>query len=293
MLVLTDIAPTRPVFAARGSEKGPLNLALIQMNSVPDWSTNLKMVDGLLSSCHGCDLAVLPENVLCLGTGTTVRAAARPLDVLKYEIGTLAARHGLHVLFGGVPVVHGSEIRNAALVYSPDGQLVARYDKVHLFQLDPHRTGGVDETRVYSAGEGPVVWEHRGWRICLSICYDIRFPELFRACVPVDLILCSMAFTMRTGKAHGQLLLRTRAVENQCYALSSSQCGTNIQTGMQLFGHSMAVDPWGTVLEDAGPDVQGVVRVHCRRTVLEKVRETLPALRNIRLAGSKKVRMYP
>lgn len=268
-----------------------INLSLIQMNSVAEWSKNLKTVDGLLQTCHGCKVAVLPENALCLGRGKTVRGAARPLGELNHDLGALAMRHGMYVLFGGVPVRHGREIRNAALAYDPDGQLVARYDKMHLFQLDPHRTGGVDETRIYAPGESPVVWELGGWRICLSICYDIRFPELFRACVPVDLILCPMAFTVRTGEAHGRLLLRTRAVENQCYVASASLCGTNAQTGMQLFGHSMAVDPWGRVLEDAGPDAAGCIQVALHKKVIEEIRATLPSLQNRRIIDSGKVRV--
>ena len=268
-----------------------INLSLIQMNAVPDWSKNLETVDGLLQSCHGCDVAVLPENALCLGRGEAVRAAARPMEELNQTLGPLAVRHGMHVLFGGVPVVHGKEIRNAALVYDPDGHLLARYDKMHLFQLDPHGSSGVDETRVYAPGDTPVVWEIGGWRICLSICYDIRFPELFRACVPVDLILCPMAFTVLTGEAHGQLLLRTRAVENQCYVASASLCGTNGQTGMRLFGHSMAVDPWGRVLEDGGPDAVGCIQVALHKSVLEKTRATLPSLRNRRIIDPAKVRV--
>ncbi len=269
-----------------------IELGLIQMHSGPDWSKNLESVDDLLSSCHGCEVAVLPENVLCLGRGEAVRAAARLLEALNHELGALAVRHGMHVLFGGVPVSQGDQIRNAALAYDPDGRLVARYDKMHLFQLDPHGSGGVDETRIYDSGETPVVWELGGWRICLSICYDIRFPELFRACAPVDLILCPMAFTVFTGEAHGRLLLRTRAVENQCYVASASQCGTNDQTGLELFGHTMAVDPWGRVLEDGGPDRAGCSRLVCRKRVLQEIRATLPALRNRRVIDAEGVRVF-
>ncbi|WP_462323740.1 nitrilase-related carbon-nitrogen hydrolase [Desulfoplanes sp.] len=262
-----------------------LELALIQMQAVPDRATNIRSIDRLLGECSGCDLAVLPETALCLGNGATVRSSARTLAVLNTELGGLAARHGMHVLCGGVPVIHGDGIRNAALAYGPTGALVARYDKMHLFQLEPDRPGGVDETRLYSHGSGPVVWGFNGWRICLSICYDIRFPELFRACAPMDLILCPMAFTARTGKAHGHLLLRARAVENQCYAASASLCGKNQETGMDLFGHSMIVDPWGEVLADGGEKAAGVVRVRCDKERIREVRQTLPALRNMRKGG--------
>jgi nitrilase len=259
-----------------------LDLALIQMESVADRSVNLVTMDRLLDDCEGCDLAVFPENCVCLGDGATVRASARTQDRLAQELGGIAARHGLHVLFGGVPVIHEDGIRNAALAYDPSGSLVARYDKMHLFQLDPDRPGGVDETALYSPGTRPVVWELGGWRICLSICYDIRFPELFRGCAPVDLILCPMAFTARTGLAHGHLLLRARAVENQCYAGSASLCGKNEETGMELFGHSMVVDPWGEVVADGGAHEQGVVRVRLARKRIQEVRATLPALRNMK-----------
>jgi nitrilase len=178
--------------------------------------------------------------------------------------------------------MHGPGIRNAALVYDPGGNPVVRYDKMHLFQLDPGEVTGVDETAIYTPGEKPVVWDFNGWRICLSICYDIRFPELFRSCAPVDLILCPMAFTARTGQAHGRLLLRARAVENQCYVGSASLWGTNEETGMALFGHSMAIDPWGEVLLDLGDQDAGVVRVQCEKEKIRTVRKTLPALRNMK-----------
>ncbi|MGX9366994.1 nitrilase-related carbon-nitrogen hydrolase [Desulfoplanes sp. PS50] len=259
-----------------------LDLALIQMESAADRSVNVATIERLLDDCTGCDLAVLPENALCQGREETVRDAARTLDELNRELGRIAARHGMYVLFGGVPVTHGDGVRNAALCYDPTGALVAKYDKMHLFQLDPDRPGGVDETRVYSHGTKPVVWELHGWRICLSICYDIRFPELFRSCAPVDLILCPMAFTARTGHAHGELLLRARAVENQCYVGSASLCGQNEETRMELFGHSMVVDPWGEVLADGGAHAQGVVRVRLSRERIQEVRAILPALRNMK-----------
>jgi nitrilase len=259
-----------------------LDLALIQRESAADRSVNVATIERLLDDCTGCDLAVLPENALCQGREETVRDAARTLDELNRELGRIAARHGMYVLFGGVPVAHGNGVRNAALGYDPTGALVARYDKMHLFQLDPDRPGGVDETRVYSHGTKPVVWELHGWRICLSICYDIRFPELFRSCAPVDLILCPMAFTARTGHAHAELLLRSRAVENQCYVGSASLCGQNEETRMELFGHSMVVDPWGEVLADGGAHAQGVVRVRLFRERIQEVRAILPALRNMK-----------
>ncbi|WP_069858862.1 nitrilase-related carbon-nitrogen hydrolase [Desulfoplanes formicivorans] len=266
-----------------------LDLALIQMHALPDRAFNLRTIDRLLEECNGCDLAVLPETAICLGNAETLRTSARSLDMLNRELGNMAAQHGMHVLFGGVPVRQDHGICNAALAYDPRGRLVARYDKIHLFQLDPDHVSGVDETAIYVPGREPVVWELNGWRICLSICYDIRFPELFRACAPVDLILCPMAFTARTGAAHGRLLLRARAVENQCYVGSASLCGRNEETGMELFGHSMAVDPWGEVVMDRGPQKEGVVRVKCAKQRIRAVRTTLPALRHMRREWSKEM----
>lgn len=230
-----------------------------------------------------CDLIVFPENVLCLGSGATVRAAARPVAAVVEELAPLACEARAVTVFGGVPVRDAERVTNTAMVFAPDGQLLARYDKVHLFQLDPGTESGIDETRTYAHGNGPVSFDWQGWRIGLSICYDVRFPELFRTHAPADLVLCTAAFTRSTGMAHWQVLLRARAIENQCYVAGVGQCGTNRETGVPLFGHSLVADPWGEVLAEAGLECEEVLRVELRKDRIAGVRRRLPALQHRRL----------
>lgn len=256
-----------------------LSLGLVQMASSAEWEANLRDVRAHLTGLAGrCDLAVLPENALCLGRGTTVLGHARTMVDLYSELGAVCREAGLAVVFGGVPVVEGAKAVNSSLVFDRDGALLARYDKMHLFQMNPGQPGGVDETTTYTHGPFPVAFDFRGWRVALSICYDVRFPELFRALGKVDVILCTAAFTRQTGQAHWEVLLRARAVENLAYAAGAAQCGTNPETGLVLFGHSLAVDPWGEVLGRLDTPVPGALVVTCRKARIEAVRAILPAL---------------
>jgi nitrilase len=167
---------------------------------------------------------------------------------------------------------------NSSLVFDADGALLARYDKMHLFQFNPGEPGGIDETTTYGYGPFPVAFDFRNWRVALSICYDVRFPELYRALDCVDLILCTASFTRQTGQAHWELLLRARAVENLCYVAGAAQCGSNPETGTALYGHSLVADPWGEIVGHLEVPQPGLLRVTCRRARIEAVRATLPAL---------------
>jgi nitrilase len=262
-----------------------LTLGLLQMASAADWTSNLATVRARLGESAGhCDLAVFPENVLCLGRGATVLRHAKPICDLYAELGGLCREAGVAAVFGGVPVAESGKAMNSSLVFDADGALLARYDKMHLFQFNLGHPGGIDETTTYGYGPFPVAFEFRGWRIALSICYDVRFPEMYRALGEFDLLLCTAAFTRQTGQAHWEVLLRARAVENLCYAAGVGQCGANPETGTELFGHSLAIDPWGEVLgrlETPGP---GTLTMTCRKARLEAIRATLPALEHRRFA---------
>jgi nitrilase len=159
---------------------------------------------------------------------------------------------------------------------------VARYDKIHLFAFDNGRER-YDEGRVLEAGSEAVAVDIEGWRVGLSICYDLRFPELYRCLMtpPCDLIVVPSAFTHTTGQAHWELLLRARAIENQCYVLAPAQGGLH-ENGRRTWGHSMLVDPWGKVL-DCRPEGAGVVIGELERQRLADVRQQLPALAHRRL----------
>jgi deaminated glutathione amidase len=168
-------------------------------------------------------------------------------------------------------------VRNANCVYAPDGTLAARYDKLHLFRYDNGRES-YDEARVLEAGSQPVAVQCGALRVGLSVCYDLRFPELYRAlCAPpCDVLSVPAAFTHTTGRAHWELLLRARAVENQCYVLAAAQGGLH-ENGRRTWGHSMVVDPWGEVL-GVLPEGEGVVMAEVNPARLASVRQQLPAL---------------
>jgi nitrilase len=173
-------------------------------------------------------------------------------------------------------------VLNRCCVFGPDGTLAAHYDKVHLFAFDNGRES-YDEGRTLLAGSGPVAVQAGSLRVGLSICYDLRFPELYRALMqpPCDVLCVPAAFTYTTGQAHWQLLLRARAVENQCYVLASAQGGTH-ENGRRTWGHSMVVDPWGEVLAVC-EEGEGMALAQIDTERIAQVRMQLPALAHRRL----------
>lgn len=263
-----------------------LTLALAQMASTPDWERNLGGVSDILAEAAGsCDLVVFPENALCLGAAATILRQARPFGALTATLGALCRQHRQAAVFGGVAVADGAKARNGSLLFDAEGQLLARYDKMHLFQLDPGQPGGIDETAAYTYGSGPVAVGFNNWRLGLTICYDLRFPELMRAYAGADLVLCTAAFTRQTGEAHWEVLLRARAIENLCYVAGAGLCGSNPETGTRLHGHSMVVDPWGEVIARADADQPGLLRVRLTAERIAAVRRRLPALQHRRLGA--------
>jgi nitrilase len=195
-----------------------------------------------------------------------------------------AREHGIWLVGGTLPVTTGvpGHALNRSCVYAPDGSVAAHYDKVHLFAFDNGRES-YDEGRTLRAGSEPVALQAGPLRVGLSICYDLRFPELYRALMspPCDVICVPAAFTHTTGKAHWELLLRARAVENQCYVLASAQGGTH-PNGRRTWGHSMVVDPWGEVLDERA-EGEGLVIAEVDPQRIAQVRLQLPALRHRRL----------
>jgi nitrilase len=195
-----------------------------------------------------------------------------------------AKSHGLWLIGGTLPLrcADPARARNACCVYSPDGRLAARYDKIHLFRYDNGRES-YDEARVLEAGSEPVALQAGPLRVGLSVCYDLRFPELYRRlCVPAcDLLSVPAAFTYTTGRAHWELLLRARAIENQCYVIAPAQGGAH-ENGRHTWGHSMVVDPWGEVLA-MRPEGEGVVLAEVDAKTIASVRQQLPAVAHRRL----------
>lgn len=270
-----------------------VTVAAIQMNSGEDVAANLTRARRALrgAAAEGAALAVLPENFARMGRKESDRVAlaeddgAGPLqDFLAAE----AARTGMWIIGGTVPLKSADAKRPfaAALVYDATGKRVGRYDKVHLFDVRvPESEEAYRESRSTTPGTRPLLVEAPWGVIGVAVCYDLRFPELFRwlSAEGADLIALPAAFTFRTGSAHWEPLLRARAIENLCYVVAAAQTGTH-PGGRQTYGHSMIVDPWGAILAETGVR-PGVVAAGIDTSRLRKLRQQFPALDHRRFAG--------
>ncbi|TSE19420.1 2-oxoglutaramate amidase [Tepidimonas alkaliphilus] len=268
-----------------------MNVAAVQMVSGPDLQANLEQARGLLQQAQraGAELAVLPEYFGFMGWRETDKlqlAEAWGHGPMQAFLAQQAQTLGLWIVGGTVPLATDDpqRVANASLVYDPQGRCVARYDKIHLFRFHDGQRG-YDEAAVLKAGEQPVTFALRDraghvWRVGLSVCYDLRFAELYRL-LAADVLVVPAAFTYVTGQAHWEVLLRARAIENQAYVIASGQGGEH-PNGRQTWGQSMVVDPWGEVLaqQSRGP---GVVVAELSRARLQEVRQRLPALQHRRL----------
>jgi deaminated glutathione amidase len=269
-----------------------MKIAAVQMVSTPRVADNLDAARRLVAEAAGggARLIVLPEYFCLLGQTDRDKlgVAEAPGDgPIQRMLAETARAHGVWLIGGTLPLkvtpATGSDadaaerVMNANLVFSPDGAQTARYDKMHLFAYDNGRER-YDEARTLRAGRTPVSFDADGWRVGLSVCYDLRFPELYRALVqpPCDLLSVPSAFTYTTGAAHWEVLLRARAIENQCYVVAAAQGGKH-ENGRRTFGHSLVVDPWGEIVacRDEG---EGVVTGELSRERIASVRSQLPAL---------------
>ena len=266
-----------------------MKIAALQMVSTPDVDRNLDAAAALIAraATAGAQLVALPEYFCLMGRrdDDKLAIAETPGDgPIQRFLAEQARMHGLWIVGGTLPLRAATEgrVRNSNLVFAPDGTLAARYDKMHLFAFDNGREQ-YDEGRVLQAGGEPVALQAGPLRVGLSVCYDLRFPELYRALMqpPCDLLCVPSAFTYTTGQAHWELLLRTRAVENQCVVLAPAQGGLH-ENGRRTWGHSMIVDPWGEVLAMQA-EGEGVVLASVDAARLAAVRTQLPALRHRRL----------
>ena len=270
-----------------------LSAAMVQMISGPEVDANLATAGRLIAEAasRGARLVVLPEYFPLIGATDADRLAAREEAGVGMEMGKgpiqqflsdAAKQHGIWLVGGSIPTFADDrkKLRNTCLVFDDGGRQVARYDKIHLFgfsQGEEH----YDEAATIEAGDQPVAFDTPWGRMGLGICYDLRFPELFRALgatSPLDLLVLPAAFTETTGRAHWELLLRARAVENQCYVLASAQGGRH-PNGRMTHGNSMIIDPWGEVLArlDKG---EGVALAELSAERLAEVRTRLPALQH-------------
>jgi nitrilase len=271
-----------------------MKLAAVQMVSTPDLARNLRAAERLIdeAAAAGAQLVALPEYFCLMGRRDGDKLAiAEDLGSgpIQECLAHAARRCALWVVGGTLPLrIPGLDgrVHNSCLVYGPDGARVARYDKMHLFAFDNGRER-YDEAAVLEAGSQPVSFVAGAHRVGLSVCYDLRFPELYRALAfgdasrPCDLICVPSAFTYTTGQAHWELLLRARAVENQCYVLAPAQGGLH-ENGRRTWGHSLIVGPWGELLAQREQG-EGIVVADLDAAHLARVRTQLPALEHRRL----------
>lgn len=226
-----------------------LNVSVIQLNSTENPLKNILRIAELLDNCMslGCELAVLPENCLCHGKNSSIIYNSRTLDKWNRFINSEIGKLDFPVVWGGLPVLYGKQRFNTSVVMLK-GTPVAIYRKNHLFSHKKSDDTEIKESDIYTPGDLPLKFTLKGWEIGLSICFDIRFPEFFRKYNYPDIIICCSAFTYKTGKDHWKLLLRARAVDNQCYVLGANQYTAETSDFPATYGHSMIVDPWGKVI---------------------------------------------
>jgi predicted amidohydrolase len=265
----------------------PLIVAAVQMISSPVVEENIATARRLLAdaAARGATLVTLPEYWPIMGMTDTdkVAHAEQPgSGPIQDFLAAQARELGIWLIGGTLPLVSGDagRVLNTTLVYDPQGRPVGRYDKIHLFGFNKG-SESYDEARTIVPGETVGSFEAPFGRVGLSICYDLRFPELFRAMGECTLVVVPAAFTHTTGLAHWEVLLRARAIENQCYVLAAAQGGLH-PNGRRTFGHSMLIDPWGEV-RDVLAEGEGVVSGAIDPDYIDKVRESLPALKHRRL----------
>ncbi|MFM9924027.1 carbon-nitrogen hydrolase family protein [Variovorax sp. H27-G14] len=266
-----------------------MRVAAIQMVSAIAREANLARAHDLLAEAAsaGAELAVLPEYFCMMGARDTDKLGLRETagaGTVQGFLADAAREFGLWIVGGTLPIesTDAEHVFNSSLAFSPEGQCVARYDKIHLFFFD-NGTERYDERRVIAPGTEPVVFDlpsrdGHAWRVGMSVCYDLRFPELYRALASqgADLLLVPSAFTRTTGAAHWEVLLRARAIENLAWVVAPAQGGTH-ENGRHTWGQSLVVDPWGTVVAQQASE-EGVVLFDIDAAQVVRMRTQLPVL---------------
>lgn len=270
-------------------------IAAIQMASSTSVGANLLEAEKLISEAAkaGAKLVALPENFALMGEDEFVKVKIRETDgsgQIQDFLANVAKKYGLWVVGGTVPLVadNDEKVRAACLIYNDVGERVGRYDKIHLFDVSvPDSDEQYRESDTIEAGNKELIIDSPFGKLGFSVCYDLRFPEIYRRMVRkgAEIIFVPSAFTAETGAAHWEVLLRARAVENLCYVVAPNQGGFHIN-GRKTFGHSMIVDPWGVVL-DCYKTGAGFVSAEIDLERLEKVRKSFPVLEHRQFFASK------
>jgi len=272
-----------------------ITVAAIQLSSQADVESNLTQCGHWVEQAAraGAELVVLPENFAFFGPDTERSRVAEPLSSaadpgpgpIQHALSGWARRHAMTLVGGGMPILSSDPERpyNTCVVFGPDGQLAAHYHKIHLFDVQLTDGTKLEESRKTMPGEGLATVSARGFQVGLSICYDVRFPELYRGLVDAgaEVLLVPAAFTLHTGKDHWTPLLRARAIESQSWLVAAAQWGLH-PGGRRCYGHSMVVDPWGAVVAQC-PDRTGFALATIDREYLNEVRRSVPSLQHRRL----------
>jgi predicted amidohydrolase len=259
-------------------------VATIQMVSTPDVDENIATARRLVAqaAATGAQLVLLPEYWPIMGMSDSDKVGkAEPLGrgPIQDFMAQAAREHGIWLLGGTLPLASDDpdKVINTTLVYDPQGKHVGRYDKIHLFGFTKG-TESYNESRTIVPGAQVGTVDTPLGKVGMSVCYDLRFPELFRAMGPLALIVVPAAFTYTTGRAHWEILLRARAIENQCYVLAAAQGGEHVN-GRRTWGHSMLIDPWGEIKSQLA-EGEGIVHGDVGPGFIANVRESLPALKH-------------
>ncbi len=284
MAITSRLKTTKAKLSNLDSNKDIVKVAAIQMASGPYVAANLSEAERLIeiAANQGARLVVLPEYFAIMGLKETDKVAVREEEgkgPIQSFLAKMAKKHKIWLVGGSIPLVSNfpNKVRNSCLVFDDKGQLAARYDKIHLFGLDLGNEHYHEEKTIESGDVVKVVDTPFG-RVGLSICYDLRFPELYRAMKDVNIIVVPAAFTDTTGRAHWETLIRARAIENLSYVIASAQGGYHL-SGRETHGNSMIVDPWGVIL-DRLPRGSGVVISTINPQYQASLRNSLPALKH-------------
>lgn len=284
MAITSRLKTTKAKPSSLNADSSIIKIAAIQMASGPQVSANLNEAERLIevAANQGAKLVALPEYFAIMGLKETDKVAVREEEgkgLIQAFLSKMAKKHKIWLIGGSVPLSSNfpNKVRNSCLVYDDKGKQVARYDKIHLFGLDLGNEHYHEEKTIESGNQIQVVDTPFG-KIGLSICYDLRFPELYRAMGEVNMIVVPAAFTDTTGKAHWETLIRARAIENLCYVIAPAQGGYHL-SGRETHGNSMIVDPWGVIL-DRLPRGSGVVIATMNPQYQASLRKSLPALKH-------------
>ena len=266
-----------------------LNVAAIQIVSARSWQTNLSLVTQMIAEAamNGAELVVLPEFFIQIVDATDdnrFRIAEKLGDgPIQKQLSGLAAEYKIYLIAGTILIKSDNygKYYNTSIVYDPSGEMISSYNKIHLFKFNDG-TNSYDETETFLPGRDIVVCDIKGFRVGLSVCYDLRFPELYRQMGAIDACVLPSAFTYITGIAHWETLIKARAIENQCYFIAVNQGGIH-ETGRRTYGHSMVIDPWGNTLT-ACTEGNTVIYSTLSKQIIQDIRNSLPVLEHRKIS---------